>query len=574
MRRLLRYYWRTLQSGDIYNSERHHNFPTGGWGQTHCSFTTQTREFLRRILPDVPDDPADVVIPLRIAGTDLHETLTLVRKSGTPPRLMISNTNRFAGGHVDRELLRQPGRSIPRLWGENGACGGPGCPDPRGLHPLKPSATAGSASDVSPADRPTLVLAVVSGPDEWSDEEVVGFLLPADEVERSRGYGLTIGDADEGTEVFVPPDAVSPWPWFTGGVARGNRSFFLNGPPGTGKTYTLAQLRQAFAQDYVFYREDLEAQQDPPLGLPVAWATVGWTTLSPSYENADFLVSIRPAIEAAGPTLRAYAGDFLSVLVKADQANDRNQAAFSLPLMFIDEFARADYMEVLGEVLTLLETTYRRGGAAEIPLRLSAVPAERSGSRRIVVTGDNVLLRADYSLPRDTILVAAMNPPPNSIGLDPALRRRVVEEDFPPRFEALKPSTDPKPGLTYEGMWLVASRASRVLAKRHGPASALGHTPLYELATDASPEHVLALWDEKIEPMIRTLCGDNPETLAAIYGSDCEPLLIVERDDFDEVVGVQRQRLLPYYSGNAAVPDGPGLVDTVWRRLAGVDAEE
>lgn len=571
MRRLLRYYWRRLQPGDVYNSERHHGYPTGGWGQTHCSFTAQTRTHLRRVLPDVPDDPDPFTIALRIGGTNVNEDLTFVRKATTPPRVMIPNTNRFAGGYVERQLFRQPGRSFPQPWGEHGACHGPGCPDPHGLHPAGPKASADDAPDVDDGDRPTLVIAVVSGPDEWSDEEVVGFLLPADEVERSRGYGLRIGENDEGTEVFVSVGTDDPWPWFTGGVARGNRSFFLNGPPGTGKTFTLAQLRQEFAQRFVFYREDLEERQNPPVGLPVATAAVGWTTFSPSYENADFLVSIRPTVEDAGPTLRAYAGDFLSVLISADQAHDREETAFPLPLMFVDEFARADYMEVIGEMLTLLEETYRREGAAELPLRLSAVPTEKTGRRRIVVNGEVVLVASQYSLPRDTILVAAMNPSTNDVGLDPALRRRVVEEDFPPRFELVRRTADPQSGLDYDGMWLVAKRASDILAGRHGPASALGHTPLYELDHAAPPEHVLALWDEKIEPMIRTLCGDDPETLETIYVAACSPLVTVERDDFDEVVAVRRHRLLPYFLGEAAVPNGAELVETVWRRLAGDD---
>src|SRR5690606_28409756 len=97
------------------------------------------------------------------------------------------------------------------------------------------------------------------------------------------------------------------------------RNVLLYGPPGTGKTRLISQLFQALrtppesSRGILLDPDDASdpfsrPEQEVTIPLP---AKVVWTTFHQSYGYEDFVLGLRPALDAYGARLEPWSGVFL-----------------------------------------------------------------------------------------------------------------------------------------------------------------------------------------------------------------------------------------------------------------------
>lgn len=205
----------------------------------------------------------------------------------------------------------------------------------------------------------------------------------------------------------------------------------LVGPPGTGKTVALEDLRALYEARILF---------DPDL-WDDAWSDVGVDSgrkavslvFHPSYTYENFVAGLVPApSENGGFALQTQAGPLLSMAHWASIPGREG-------LIIVDEFNRAPAAAVFGDTIALLDAEKRVGNgsagakiARPYPRDAMEVPEE------FAQPGGNVNVPAQIALPSSLMIVAAMNSTDRSVApLDAALRRRFAIIDVPPDYEAL-----------------------------------------------------------------------------------------------------------------------------------------
>ncbi|GAA2530948.1 AAA family ATPase [Pilimelia columellifera] len=225
------------------------------------------------------------------------------------------------------------------------------------------------------------------------------------------------------------------------------RQIVLDGPPGTGKTYTAQQLAQHLA-------------------TPDAVKIVQF---HPSYSYEDFFEGYRPKKTGDGPVeLDLKAGPMREVALRA--ADDPHHPY----VLIIDELNRANLPKVFGELYYLLE--YRDGA---VDLMYSAEP---------------------FSLPPNVFLIGTMNTADRSIApVDAAMRRRFA-------FFTLHPDESPVRGLLRR--WLTTRALPTepadlldALNRQLGAEHVIG--PTYLMDTDTGrPDRLVKIWEHEILPVL------------------------------------------------------------------------
>lgn len=205
----------------------------------------------------------------------------------------------------------------------------------------------------------------------------------------------------------------------------------LVGPPGTGKTVALEDLRALYESSVLF---DPELWENAWSGENLGGGRKAVSLVfHPSYTYENFVAGLVPAPAANGGfSLQTQPGPMLAMAHWATGAGREG-------LVIIDEFNRAPAAAVFGDTIALLDAE-KRAGQGNVGARI-ARPYPREEMRvaaEYAQPNNSIDVPEQIALPRSLAIVAAMNSTDRSVApLDAALRRRFAIINVPPDYEAL-----------------------------------------------------------------------------------------------------------------------------------------
>ncbi|GGL77735.1 AAA family ATPase [Glutamicibacter protophormiae] len=334
------------------------------------------------------------------------------------------------------------------------------------------------------------------------------------------------------------------------------RNVLLYGPPATGKTRLISELFQALQQPPQAKRgiqlnaaNAVQPFSRPalPITIPMP-AKVVWTTFHQSYGYEDFVLGLRPKMNATGTSLEPWAGVFLDAALELDDPHSQYKSV----VIFIDEINRGNAARIFGEFMTFLDFDYRADGKVPLPVPLRQLAFSGGVSEEIHRPGgDSSTIAEGFVFPKDVYIVATMNSVDRAaVPIDSALARRFDRIEMRPDLDALAehweldPATVPVPddsnwmGLEpLEAGYLLLDRLNVAIASDLGPEFELGHgllTPILASLVDASGtvqarseddlwKSLAKTWDDVLFPQLEDRYSGRPEQLMGLLHVDSPP---------------------------------------------------
>nr|WP_255668787.1 AAA family ATPase [Aeromicrobium duanguangcaii] len=313
---------------------------------------------------------------------------------------------------------------------------------------------------------------------------------------------------------------------------RDRKSVLVYGPPATGKTHAVAQVRQILdeawtageAIDIDPHRADqpfTSGFESSPIAPPVI---TDWVTFHQEYGYEDFVVGLRPTGE--GIRLAPFAGRLLDLAIRLDRQGRGSS------LLVIDEINRGNVPKILGDFMTYMDDSYRAAPNGDtrsaIPVNLPKVQRSPTGDPVTepiwLISGDSYMLPQPWFFPHDLHILATMNSVDRAVApLDSAIGRRFeridayADLDFLARHlgVSLEVATGPEVDAEH---WTPQAAAVALLAylndeitERLGQDYELGHLYFWKIATWSDLKRV---WDHDVWPQIRDRFGARPDQLA------------------------------------------------------------
>ena len=310
----------------------------------------------------------------------------------------------------------------------------------------------------------------------------------------------------------------------------------LVGPPGTGKSVALEDLRALYES-----RNPAGTVLFDPSVWGNAWSVTGQQSrcdvlvFHPSYTYENFVAGLFPKSSAAGIELEAKGGPLLCL---AHWVGDRDRRA----LLILDEFNRGPAAAIFGDCLSLLDrdkrsTQSNRGAHIPRPYGSQPMPIPASYLEDPAVAE---YIADEVRLPSGVHIVAAMNSTDRSVApLDAAMRRRFSVIRVGPDYEALAEHLMQNAALASQPLvtagdptqWsaddvsALAVRLLRGLNERIeyclGEDFLLGHALVWHLdgsTAEVRLRQLAAAVDTKVVPTLRMTFIDQDEVLAAVLG--------------------------------------------------------
>jgi 5-methylcytosine-specific restriction protein B len=369
----------------------------------------------------------------------------------------------------------------------------------------------------------------------WIRKADFGFLPPALSVQlKSKKGGVWM--APEGTS-----DVSDPLVQEIIEALRKHTNVLLYGPPATGKTHLINEVRKQFSTENVIF--DTEEERRPFQSEKKALLD-GWITFHQSYSYEDFLVGLRPSpgVEnsgaAAGFSLVAHPGILLELSEWARKPGHES-------LLVIDEINRGNVSRIFGEFITLLEPDKRLAvDGTQTPSTIALRLPFADANDPILVqwsSGETAEVPNPFTMPAPLFTLATMNSVDKSVApLDAALRRRFHVVALRPDFAKLKSPF--APATLTRGIALLKA-LNRRISGFLGTDFEFGHWFLADVAnaqTESAAEAALVeLWTNQIWPQLEEHFAGRIDQLLSVLAtkSTAGPVGIVKPNREAELVG-------------------------------------
>lgn len=332
------------------------------------------------------------------------------------------------------------------------------------------------------------------------------------------------------------------------------RNVLLYGPPATGKTRLISQLFQALHTPPESRRGILLDPDDatdpfsrPPQSITIPLpAKVVWTTFHQSYGYEDFVLGLRPAMDAYGARLEPWSGVFLDAALELVDENSQYKSI----VIFIDELNRGNAARIFGEFMTFLDFDYRDGGSVPLPLPLRQLSFSEGLSEELHRPGgETVRIDEGFTFPKHIYIVATMNSVDRAaVPIDSALARRFDRVEMRPDLDVLArhwnldtsmipvPVEDNWESLDpFQTAYLVLDRLNTLIASHLGSEFELGHGLLMPISSPAVTADGSAppiadawrslskTWDDVLFPQLEDRYSGRPEQLFDLLRVDTPP---------------------------------------------------
>lgn len=311
-----------------------------------------------------------------------------------------------------------------------------------------------------------------------------------------------------------------------------DKNIILYGPPGTGKTYYSAIYAVAICMPEK-YASLNEVQKLPYADVMKEYnrlkneGRVAFTTFHQSYSYEEFIEGIKPVVEEETGKIGYSVTDgiFKKFCKKAEQAggvqsapdtfvynpiqqedlttNDKNY------VFIIDEINRGNISKIFGELITLIETTKRKGQN-----QTEAVSAilPYSGS--------------EFCVPSNVYILGTMNTADRSIALiDTALRRRFQFVEMMPESKVL--DSMGVGIISEQGVELDVSRMLDIINKRieylFDREHMIGHAFFTELQADPSLQCLGKIFRKRIIPLLQEYFYEDYSKIQLVLGDNLKP---------------------------------------------------
>jgi 5-methylcytosine-specific restriction enzyme B len=305
----------------------------------------------------------------------------------------------------------------------------------------------------------------------------------------------------------------------------------LVGPPGTGKTVALEDLRAMVEHADAPLSFDPELINDAFGADAENAGKVISLVFHSSYSYENFVAGLVPHSDNGELKLEARPGPLLNLATWAAQSDRR-------ALLLLDEFNRGPTAAIFGDTLALLDGSKRAGvdgGGAHIARPFAH--QEMTVPREYANEEGSVEVSPELRLPRNLHLVAALNSSDRSVApLDAALRRRFAIIRVDPDLELLArhfgvefttelpPALDaPAETWTHDEIKTLALCLLAALNERIsfvlGNDFLLGHALLWPIGETEHPNvALLEAFDQRIVESLRLTFADQDDLLAAVLG--------------------------------------------------------
>ena len=320
-----------------------------------------------------------------------------------------------------------------------------------------------------------------------------------------------------------------------------NSNVLLVGPPGTGKTVALEDLRAKYAVSGdaapLYFDTDSWSASAFSEGQVAGERRSEALVFHPSYAYENFVAGLFPKASDKGMELEGVPGPLLRLAHWVGRSNRK-------ALLILDEFNRGPAAAIFGDTLGLLDKDKRstldsEGAYIQRPYADYAMGVREDYASQAGAKDERIA--EQISLPEGLLIVAAMNSTDRSVApLDAAMRRRFHVIRVAPDYDvlgehfgldaadmaraALPAANDPTLWKRREVLTL-AVRALRAVNDRVrfclGDDFLLGHALLWSLAAatdETSLQELCAALDGFVLSTLRTTFLDQDDILAAVLG--------------------------------------------------------
>lgn len=268
----------------------------------------------------------------------------------------------------------------------------------------------------------------------------------------------------------------------------------LYGAPGTGKTYSTAELAMAIIKREPFKlsasaeeRQQILAQYNQCISA----GKIVFTTFHQSYGYEEFIQGLRPDTDSSTLSFKTTDGVFKRIADRAMSDGENNY------VIIIDEINRGNISKIFGELITLIEEDKRWGELNQMNVTLPSGEV--------------------FAVPNNLYIVGTMNSADKSISLiDTALRRRFSFVEQKPQSSLILDS-----GLKK----LLENLNNQLVKDLNSTDLLIGHSYFINKSIDDLP----FIFNSSIIPLLYEYYFDNRKKVLSIINS------VLDSDKFEVI---------------------------------------